>query len=411
MMRLTLALLLATLLAACGGGGGSAAPTSTPETPSVNQPDPGNTLAVMVDSGPNGFSVNRLYTSVTICQPGNSTVCQTIDHVLVDTGSSGLRLLSSLVDPAVVQNRVQTASGKAVLNCVQFLDNSYAWGPVASADLVLGSKKVSNLPVQLIADSAYNSADGTCSASGTRFPMNSVSNIGAKGILGLGHFAQDCGTGCTTNAANGYYFSCTNTTCSTSVGTTVSLSQQLNNPVPLFASDNNGFVVDLPSVNPTGVASVNGSLIFGIGTQTNNLFAQGSILTTDSAGLFSTVFAGRTMSHSFTDTGSNGIYFDTSTLPICSTVPDFYCPAATVTLSASVKGTNAVTSTVSFQVGNAETLFLFDTPSNAVLPTLAGNIGTRTTFDWGLPFFYGRRVFIGIDKHSSPLGTGPLVAF
>jgi hypothetical protein len=34
-----------------------------------------------------------------------------------------------------------------------------------------------------------------------------------------------------------------------------------------------------------------------------------------------------------------------------------------------------------------------------------------SSFDWGLPFFYGRRVFIGIDGQASSLGTGPFYAF
>jgi hypothetical protein len=37
-----------------------------------------------------------VFTSVTICVPGQSS-CQTIGGVLVDTGSSGLRLLGSAV--------------------------------------------------------------------------------------------------------------------------------------------------------------------------------------------------------------------------------------------------------------------------------------------------------------------------
>ena len=43
--------------------------------------------------GPTGNYVNGLFATVTVCTPGN-TNCQTIDHVLVDTGSNGLRLLA-----------------------------------------------------------------------------------------------------------------------------------------------------------------------------------------------------------------------------------------------------------------------------------------------------------------------------
>jgi hypothetical protein len=64
---------------------------------------------------------------------------------------------------------------------------------------------------------------------------------------------------------------------------------------------------------------------------------------------------------------------------------------------------------VSFSVDNATILFAGAT--NNVLPTLAGDIGDANTFDWGLPFFYGRRVFIGIEEQSSPFGTGPFYAF
>nr|WP_249193126.1 DUF3443 family protein [Burkholderia cenocepacia] len=48
-----------------------------------------------VTVGPNPWNAqNVLYTSVTICMPGTSN-CQTIDNVLVDTGSFGLRLFNS----------------------------------------------------------------------------------------------------------------------------------------------------------------------------------------------------------------------------------------------------------------------------------------------------------------------------
>src|SRR5581483_9230831 len=60
-------------------------------------PGPGstaNTQQIVVNAGPAGNYFNGAFTSVTICAPGTSN-CQTVDGVLVDTGSSGLRVLSS----------------------------------------------------------------------------------------------------------------------------------------------------------------------------------------------------------------------------------------------------------------------------------------------------------------------------
>ncbi|MBS1228286.1 MAG: hypothetical protein H6R17_1563 [Proteobacteria bacterium] len=37
-------------------------------------------------------------------------------------------------------------------------------------------------------------------------------------------------------------------------------------------------------------------------------------------------------------------------------------------------------------------------------------IGIRY-FDWGLPFFFGRRVFTAIEGRSTPGGNGPYVAY
>jgi Protein of unknown function (DUF3443) len=48
--------------------------------------------------------------------------------------------------------------------------------------------------------------------------------------------------------------------------------------------------------------------------------------------------------------------------------------------------------------------------SNAVFPTLAGPGLGSGEFAWGLPFFLGRTVFVGLDGRSSPLGRGPFVA-
>jgi len=60
---------------------------------------------------------------------------------------------------------------------------------------------------------------------------------------------------------------------------------------------------------------------------------------------------------------------------------------------------------VSFSVANASVLF--DT-RQAVLPHLAGDLPDLRAFDFGLPFFYGRRVYFGIQDVN---GDGAFVAF
>ena len=415
--RAVSAVIVVTLVVACGGGGGGGstpARTDAPASPGLNTlptpPAVRNALSVSVDAGPpgTGYNVNRLYTDVTICKPGSTTQCQTIDHVLVDTGSTGLRLLSSAMAPDLNLSRVPGASGLPLLNCSQFVDNTFAWGPVATADIVLGGETAANVPIQIIADPAFNRPAAACLGGGKA--ISTVADIGAKGILGLGLFTEDCGSRCAATTNNGFYYTCSDATCVATTPTTASILQQVKNPVPLFASDNNGILIDLPAVSSGGIPSVTGSLIFGIGTQTNNLFTSGSVLTTGHSGYFTTSVAGQTLNTSFIDSGSNGLYFDSATIPSCTGVnAGFYCPTSSTTLSATLVGTNAASVVVSFSIDNATALFAGGT--NAVLPTLSGTIGNVNTFDWGLPFFYGRRVFFGIEGQASTLGTGPFYAF
>ena len=404
------------LLTACGGGGSAPASSSGSATtgsssgsaPAASASVASNILAVTVDKGPAGNNVNRLYTDVTICQPGSTTLCQTIDHVLVDTGSTGLRLLSGVVSPSLSLSNVGAASGLPLLACARFLDNTFAWGPVVNADITLGAKTAVGVPVQMIADPAFTGLIRSCS-SGTG--IDTVASLGAKGIIGLGLFKEDCGASCANVTANGIYFTCTTAACTAAAATRASTAKQLKNPIPLFATDNNGFVVDLPAVGSAGAVSVSGSLIFGIGTQSNNQVTSARVLTTGATGYFSTLFAGQSMNTSFIDTGSNGLYFDSSTIPTCSggVSSSFYCPTSLLTLSATQVGTNAVNNPVVFSVDNTTTLFA--DPAKTVLPNLAGTIGSVRTFDWGLPFFYGRRVFTGIEGQPSVVGTGPFYAF
>src|SRR5579872_1335178 len=83
------------LLTACGGNGGGT-PAGVPIPPPAGQ----NVVPISVNGGPlltanpPSAYTNGAFVSVNVCVPGTST-CQTIDDVLVDTGSFGLRILGS----------------------------------------------------------------------------------------------------------------------------------------------------------------------------------------------------------------------------------------------------------------------------------------------------------------------------
>ncbi|MEY4266449.1 MAG: hypothetical protein RIS90_984, partial [Pseudomonadota bacterium] len=173
----------------------------------------------------------------------------------------------------------------------------------------------------------------------------------------------------------------------------------------------NGLLLDLPAVDAQGNTSLNGALVFGVGTRANNQLTAGKWLSTGANGYVSTVISGQNLRRSFIDTGSNALFFDSPSIPLCpgSGTIRFYCPSTRVNAAATLVGSNGASLFVSFAVDNA--LTLFDNPPRAVLPTLAGNLSDPAGFDWGLPFFYGRRVFFGIEGEPSPAGTGPYYAF
>jgi hypothetical protein len=407
---LTCALLA--LLGACGGGGSGVVATVATAPPTLNilppAPDVQNKLAIAVDAGPanTGYNVNRLYASVTVCFPGSTSQCQTIDHVLVDTGSTGLRLLASALAPGLSLNRTNSLSGRPLLGCMQFIDQSFAWGPIATADITLGGKTAASTPVQIIGDPVFSPLDGSCS---TGSPLQTAQELGANGILGLSMQREDCGLACAIYPANGIYFTCADSACTAAIGTRATLAQQVAHPVPKFSTDNNGFLIDLPAVSTASASTLNGSLIFGIGTQTNNTPAPVTPVLTSLGGStgLTTRFLERTFQTTYLDTGSNGIFFDSAgTLAACGTgITGFYCPPTLTTFTATLTGANGQTFTVGFSVANAAVLFATGQP---VLPHLAGDLPDLTAFDFGLPFFYGRRVYFRIQDM---FGDGAFVAF
>jgi len=274
---------------------------------------------------------------------------------------------------------------------------------VQTADVAMAGEKASSVPIQVIGETAFPTIPDSCTSSGPS--EDTLDTLGANGVLGIGLFRQDCGPACMVGGSSNpeFYFTCSSSGC---VSIAESLTQQLQNPVWLFPHDNNGVIVELPAVSATGVAAVSGSLVFGIGTQADNALGGATVFTVDGQGAISTVFQGQTFGGSFLDTGSNGIFFldsGTTGLPVCPDANGFYCPTTAQSFSATLRGANGASATVTFGVGNADQLL-----GNAflsVFPTLAGpNPGG---FDWGLPFFFGRNVFTAIESQTTPSGFGP----
>lgn len=399
-------------LTACSGGSSAVVSRNTGVT--VTPPTVNNVQPVTMDYGPivNGQFVgfnNTLYTTVTICAPGTTT-CQSIDHVMVDTGSTGLRIPASVV--TLNLPFITDASNNQIANCVQYADTTYQWGPMVKVDVQLAGEVASSVPIQIVGPAGFVAAPSACSAGGPA--AQTVAELGANGILGIGLFRQDCGSACSAASPPGVYFTCPGSVC---VAAAVPVSAQLQNPVWMFPQDNNGLSLILPQVGATGAVSLAGSMIFGIGTQSNNSLGAAQAQRADSQGNFKTTFNGTTYS-SFIDTGSTGYFFlDSSAtgLPDCPANSDgdgFYCPASPVNLTAITSGPNPngtgvpVSINVAFSIANA--VPLIDSPS-VVFNNLGGpNPGL---FDWGLPFFLGRTVFIGIEGQVSPAGTGPFWAY
>jgi hypothetical protein len=79
--------------------------------------------------------------------------------------------------------------------------------------------------------------------------------------------------------------------------------------------------------------------------------------------------------------------------------------------SATIPLANGASTTVNFSIANAATLFAGNQDIAAFVNLGAPQID-NTSFDWGLPFFYGRNVYAAIEGARTPGGpTGPYVAF
>ena len=398
-MRLSKFFILISLLMLAGCTKSAPPPIKPPPPAGANLPVvSGINIMSLTVNGANCSAnsyVNKPCVSVKICSVDGQQ-CQTVNDILLDTGSFGLRIFSSVI---TVPLSPITSGDSILAECVQFGDGSSDWGSIDMAKVTLANEDAIEIPIQVI-NSSVGTRPSQCSSSD-----GSPSAAGFNGILGVGFYPYDCGTannGCISDAANNFYYSCTGSSC---VGTTVSLENQVKNPIPFLNQDNNGVILSLPAVASGGAAFANGYLILGIGTQSNNQPVAGLTAFTANTdyGEFTTEYNGQSYD-SFIDSGSNAIYFDDSSIADCSRysaqMSDFYCPSSALALSATTIGINNSQAIIPLSVQNVESL-LQGGGSSFNNITGKGN----GLFDWGLPFYLGRNVYQGIYGKSSSLGS------
>ena len=372
--------MIALLLAAWAGGIGTAA----------GQPDalPPNVVPLEIHKPHAGF--NRLFVSVTLCVPG-TTRCATVDDVMVDTGSTGLRL-----EPGALPRDLQLPAflgpgGGQVGECVRFLHDN-AWGALFRADLHMGGVTAADLPIQIIGS---GQAPASCSSSDAQATAN--------GTLGVASHLDDCSGGCRQDRRFPTYFSCAADGCA-AIADHVDRPYRLPNPVSRLPAHNNGIILDLPAPPSGGADSVTGRLTFGVGTSADNVLGPAHLLRLDRMGRFTTLYDGRSYPASYIDSGTETDIVPDDGLPRCPGLDWAFCASPTRELSATVVGQDGGKLPIAFAVGDYADLTGRHMPAASEIAVAAPP--SSNAFVWGAPFFFGKRVFLVIDGKPVPGADG-----
>lgn len=430
MNKLIVAILCIIGLSACSRAGSTSQPAS-----SAN-----NVATLTVATSQTMPNPNVAYTTVTVCVPGSTTDCQTVNNILVDTGSTGLRIFNTQFTSAFLSQLTPSTptDGESgiVGECAQF-GSGWTWGTVTKVDMYIGGANAPGsgetafaLPMDLLkGDASFPTTPTSCGD--TDVPTDFG---GANGIIGINPARYD-NSAAATSSVDSFYYDCNGTKNNICTQATFSLINQVRNPITSFApdssgiTDNNGVIVSLtdpsiPNAGSTGLTSTSGNLIFGIGTRSNNgvkpsnvFYGDPSTQTKNIQTVYSSYGSQIESVYNFSifDTGTNTILFSDATIPLCAgLLSDYYCPTpGPLALTAGIVSYNvnaAGATTQGFQIINTAQFFsqisANATSVPAVIPGLAANAsaalpdfpGINNIFIWGLPFFYGKNIYVGIES-------------
>ena len=433
-----LALIPLTLVACGGGGGGSSQPlTTTPVTPvspptspttpvaamgcgTVTSTGTGNSTPVVVDGFPcaaagGAGSVNWPqvpYISVKICAPGSTTNCQIIDHIILDTGSTGLRIANSAISStlrAALPANAGIATSSTLTECEQYVD-SFVYGPVVNADVYIAGESAKATQMQIFGDDSQFPVPVNGCSSGGGTETDSVTTFGGNGLLGVSFSTLD-------NYSN--YFDCYN--CSLSTCVPNDYFPGIPNTVTQFGADSNGVTITLPAVGASGsLTAVTGTLNFGVATQTDNTPTPTSKVVTlvndggndATFGSFAVKVEGSTTwTLGYIDSGTDAVYFNdpaNASLVNCPNKPiyysGFYCPTTSQNVSFNYAnfGTMTTLATVPYSIVNPNSLNINVVAFNNEAGYISSSNNADSQIALGLTTFFGHTNYVIFDGLTAP---------
>lgn len=329
---------------------------------------------------------NLPFVSVTVCASGTRN-CVTVDRIKLDTGSEGLRVFRSALQGLQLSIE-RDARGADLALCAGFAGGDGDWGPIASADLILGDEFAREAKIQIV-DPDFPSPNVTC------LP---TANDGRNGILGM--------STALTSPNGKSYFSCRSDGCTP---VTLDSAQEPLNPIAYLNEDNNGIIVQTPEVPATGAASVKGWVIFGIDTRSNNQSDRArTTCHVRSDDFFQANYRGKNYWTKL-DSGTNAYDLPPPAvnIPFCGNSSVYLCPVHPADFEVNLLNEDGTS------CAGLDLTITGEGHGAMAIPGLGESWGGDTSgmFILGVPFFFGKRIYYGTAHQLSSLGMGPLVAF
>lgn len=358
-------------------------------TPAAPAP---NAIPVVVNDCGGLGNFNQPCVTVTVCTPG-TTQCQTIPNIILSTGTGypGFRVYSSVLNVPLLQE--SDPSGNPIADCQNWGTGYTSWGPVEMADVVLGTEKASNIPIHVM-NSGFMNGSAVC-ANAYAGPSAS----GYNGVLGIGQAS---------GAPSGGYFTCPASGCVANAWTGV---QPVQNPITALPQDNNGYILSFPSMALTGANGYTGTLVLGIGTETNNEpTGPVTVIPLDSFGSLSWQATGGGAVNGVPLVENNAIFMvPPPSIPYCaSPYTAFLCPPSDTTFNITLSAEADSGSTATYSTTQA----MYPVTEYDTYQASGGAVvGSSAYAALGFSFFVGRQIYVSYPNQSTPLGKGPFMGF